>query len=192
MGTPVIIEIRSEEASQKLFDEVFDYFKYIDEKFSTYKDTSEITLINQNKIKEADWSHDMQEIFRLAKETKKISYGYFNIMNPKGMYDPSGIVKGWAIQNASNILKNHGIKNFYVEAGGDTQVYGKNEENTPWYIGIQNPFSEKREVVKAVYLSDNGIATSGTYVRGQHIYNPHHREKKIEDIVSLSVIGPNI
>lgn len=192
MGTPIIIEISNSEASQKLFDEAFDYFKYVDEKFSTYKNTSEIMKINRNEIKKEEWSHDMQEIFRLADEAKEKSNGYFDIMTPEGIYDPSGIVKGWAIQNASNILKSHGVKNFYVEAGGDIQAYGKNDENTPWFIGIQNPFNEKREVVKAVYLSDKGIATSGTYVRGQHIYNPHKKGEKIEDIVSLSVIGPNI
>ena len=36
------------------------------------------------------------------------------------------------------------------------------------------------------------MATSGTYVRGQHIYNPHEPTKLIQDIVSLSVIGPDI
>lgn len=192
MGTPIIIEIRDKEANQKLFDEVFDYFKYVDEKFSTYKSTSEITAINQNKIQKEDYSSDMQEIFKLAEETKNKTNGYFDIMTPGGICDPSGIVKGWSIQNASEILKQNGIENFYVEAGGDIQAYGKNDEDIPWIIGIQNPFNEKREVVKTVYLSDNGIATSGTYVRGQHIYNPHKKDYKIEDIVSLTVIGPNV
>ena len=37
-----------------------------------------------------------------------------------------------------------------------------------------------------------GIATSGSYVRGQHIYDPHAPERQIEDIVSLTVIGPDV
>jgi len=36
------------------------------------------------------------------------------------------------------------------------------------------------------------VATSGTYIRGQHIYNPFLPGKKIEDVKSLTVIGPNI
>lgn len=194
MGTPIIIEIRTKEATEELFEKVFAYFRYVDEKFSTYKDTSEITAINQKKIKSSDWSDDMKLIFKLAEETKHLTHGYFDIKTPSGIYDTSGLVKGWAIFNAANILKSCGVKNFYVEAGGDIQTFGKNEENKPWCIGIQNPFNEKREVVKKVYLRDNGIATSGTYVRGEHIYNPKSKDKKIHDsdLISLTVIGPNI
>jgi thiamine biosynthesis lipoprotein len=36
------------------------------------------------------------------------------------------------------------------------------------------------------------LATSGTYVRGQHIYDPLNPDQSLTDIVSLSVIGPNI
>lgn len=192
MGTPVIIEIINKEAKQKFFDEVFNYFKYVDEKFSTYKENSEITAINNKKIKEENMSKDMQLIFKLSEETKKLTNGYFDIITPKGKYDPSGIVKGWSIFNASKILKNYGIKNFCIEAGGDIETFGKNEKKEIWCIGIQNPFSEKREVIKKVYLSGKGIATSGSYVRGRHIYNPKDKYDNLEDIVSLTIIGPNI
>ena len=40
--------------------------------------------------------------------------------------------------------------------------------------------------------SGKGIATSGSYLRGQHIYNPHLPEKKLTEIVSFTVIGENI
>ena len=197
MGTPVIVEINNKEAKQEFFDEVFNYFKYVDEKFSTYKDTSEITAIN-NKIKEANlpaqagMSDDMKKVFELSEETKKMTDGYFDILTPDGSYDPSGLVKGWSIFNASEILKNHGVKNFTVEAGGDIQTSGKNEKGDTWCIGIQNPFSKKREIIKKIYISGEGIATSGNYVRGNHIYNPKDKNDTIKDIVSLTVIGPNI
>lgn len=192
MGTPVIVEIVDFESRNELFDEVFDYFTYVDKKFSTYKDDSEITAINKNMVMEENWSEDMKEIFRLSDETKKLTNGYFDIQTPNGSYDPSGLVKGWSIFNASNILKNRGVKNFYVEAGGDIETSGKNEKGEPWCIGIQNPFNEKREVVKKVYLQGVAMATSGSYVRGEHIYNPKNTKDLLKDIVSLSVIGPNI
>jgi thiamine biosynthesis lipoprotein len=37
-----------------------------------------------------------------------------------------------------------------------------------------------------------GIATSGTYRRGQHIYDPHNTGAPLAEIVSISVIGPNV
>lgn len=193
MGTPVIVEIRNEEARQEFFDEVFDYFKYVDQKFSTYKEDSEITAINNKKIEKENMSEDMKTVFKLSEETKRLTNGYFDIITPSGSYDTSGLVKGWAILNASNILKNRGIKNFYVEAGGDIQTHGRNEKEEPWCIGIQNPFNKKREVVKKVYLNNNkGIATSGSYVRGAHIYNPKDRNDELKEIVSLTIIGPNV
>jgi thiamine biosynthesis lipoprotein len=193
MGTPVIVEISEKEARQELFDEVFDYFKYVDQKFSTYKEDSEITKINKKQIKEKEMSEDMREVFELSEETKKLTNGYFDIVAPDGCYDTSGMVKGWSIWNASNILKKRGVKNFYVEAGGDIQTMGRNEKGEPWCIGIQNPFSKKREVIKKIFLpKDGGIATSGSYVRGAHIYNPKDKNDKLEEIVSITVIGPNI
>ncbi len=192
MGVPIIINIRDSEAKQEYFDEVFNYFTYVDEKFSTYKETSEITAINNRKIKIEDASDNMKLIFKLSEETKKLTNGYFDILGRDGKYDPSGIVKGWSIFNATNILRSRGVKNFTVEAGGDMEVSGKNDEDKLWCLGIQNPFSKKREIIKKVYLTNKGMATSGTYVRGQHIYNPKDKSVIINDIVSLTVIGPNI
>lgn len=192
MGTPVTIEIPDIEASQELFDEVFSYFRYVDDTFSTYKDTSEITALNEGRIKREDTSDDMKLVLKLSEETKKLTNGYFDIVTLRGIYDPSGLVKGWAIFNASQILKNHKVNNFYVEAGGDIQVSGKNADGKTWAIGIQNPFTKEKEIVKKLYLHDKGIATSGSYVRGQHIYNPVDKKDSIEDMLSLTVIGPNI
>src|SRR5258706_490587 len=78
-----------------------------------------------------------------------------------------------------------------VDAGGDIQVFGKNNEGRDWRVGIRNPFNMD-EIVKVLAVSDCGVATSGTYVRGQHIYNPKDSEETIPEIVSLTVIGPNI
>ncbi|MFZ2205015.1 MAG: FAD:protein FMN transferase [Minisyncoccia bacterium] len=195
MGMPVIIEIPDDSVVKEIFNLIFDYFSYIDEKFSLYKETSEITKINKGEIKEDEYSEDMKEVLKLSEETKKETGGFFDIMN-NGLCDPSGIVKGWAIHNASEILRRNKIKNFYVEAGGDIEVEGKNNDGKLWAIGIANPFDLK-QVVKVVYLENKGIATSGTYIRGQHIYNPKKFAEVVaevglpQDIVSLTVIGPN-
>ena len=189
MGMPVVLEIVDASASQASLDAVFDYFTYIDEQFSTYKSTSEITLFNEGSIKEDDLSDDMKTVLRLSEETKKLTDGFFDIVY-KGRRDPSGLVKGWAIHNAANMLRRNGFKNFYVEIGGDIEVEGNNGKGEKWSIGIRNPF-KREEVVKIVNLSGVGIATSGTAVRGSHIYDPKGKRSATE-IVSLTVIGPNI
>jgi len=150
-----------------------------------------VMQINRGEILVENSSLDMQEIFGLADQTKQETDGYFDIVNQFGIYDPSGIVKGWAIYEASKIIEQAGFDNYYVDAGGDIQVCGKNSEGKQWKIGIKNPFNQE-EIVKTVYLDNGGIATSGTYIRGQHIYNPRDKSEQITEIVSLSVIGPNV
>lgn len=189
---PIVVEIVDEAATKKIFEEIFAYFKYIDEKFSVFKNSSEITAINNSQLRENDYSHDMKIILALAEETKKITNGYFDIIRPDGKRDPSGLVKGWAIYGASKILEGRGFQNFYVDAGGDIQARGTNSFNEPWRVGIQNPFARETQIVRAIQIENRGVATSGTYIRGQHIYNPKKPGEPITDIVSLTVVGPNV
>ena len=190
MGMPVILEVIDSGVSGKIFEAVFDYLGYVDRKFSTYKHESEISLINRDELALEDSSDDMKTIFMLAEQTRRESDGYFEITRD-GIFDPSGIVKGWAIYHAADILRQAGIENYYVYAGGDIQASGKNDQGQEWRVGIENPFSPT-EIVKVVAIQNCGIATSGIYVRGNHIYNPKNRDHPITDIVSLTVIGPNI
>lgn len=190
MGMPVTIEVTDESATQALLDAAFDYFEYVDRTFSTYRDDSEISRINRRELSLADASPDMQTVFALAEQTRLDTDGYFNILHD-GIYDPSGVVKGWAIYNAAELLRRRGAQNFFVDAGGDVQVSGQNAEGESWRVGIRNPF-EPVEIVKAVSLTDCGIATSGTYVRGSHIYNPMDDDDPLAEIVSLTIIGPDV
>lgn len=189
MGMTVTVEIVDAGTTSEDLAIAFNYFDYVDQKFSPFKPESEVSQINRGKLSPKDYSHDMVEILRLAEKTKKASSGYFDISR-NGKIDPSGIVKGWAINNAAKLLKKSGFKNFFVDAGGDVQVSGRSSFKKPWTIGIENPFV-KNQIIKVISVKTEGVATSGTYLRGQHIYNPFSH-KKITDIVCLTVIGPNI
>lgn len=190
MGMPVMIEVIDPSVTESQIDEIYTYFEYIDQKFSTYKATSEITQINEGKLTLPEASKDMKTVFLLSDKTREETYGYFDILR-HGKYDPSGLVKGWAIYNAAQLLRKKGFRNFYVDAGGDIQVYGKNHEGQKWQIGIRNPFNID-EIVKVVSVTNRGVATSGTYIRGDHIYNPKSDDPLETDIMSLTVIGSNI
>lgn len=189
MGMPVTINVVDKNVTDEDINEVFSYFHYIDGKFSTYKNNSEISKINRGEIEEKDFSREMKKIFSLCKKTKEETNGFFDI-SKNGILDPSGIVKGYAINEGANILKNKGYKNIYVEIAGDIQVFGKDESGNDWKIGIQNPFN-LQEIVKVVNLSNKGIATSGNYLRGKHIYNPRGKIKG-DSFVSVSIIGSNV
>lgn len=190
MGMPITIEI-VDDVPPETMEIAYRYFDAIDRRFSTYKTDSEISAINRGDIGDCDASAEMCEVFAIAEMTRLETDGYFDIRRPDGKRDPSGIVKGWAIRNAARLLARQGAGNFYVEAGGDIQTAGRNGEGGPWIVGIRHPFQED-QIVKAVRIENCGIATSGSYVRGDHIYDPLHPEARLTDIVSLSVIGPDV
>jgi FAD:protein FMN transferase len=189
MGMPITVEVTDQNAAQRDLDDVFAYFAYVDDTFSTYKETSEISRLNRGELTEDECSQDVRTILALAEQTRRETDGYFDIRRD-GAFDPSGIVKGWAVQNAADLLAECGFRDFYVDAGGDIQVSGTRQGN-PWRAGIRNPF-DRREIVKVLALRDCGVATSGTAVRGQHIYNPHKPGEPIHDVISLTVVGPNV
>lgn len=189
MAMPVKIELRIENEelrdqnkTEEDINEVFEYLRWVDETFSPFKENSEVSKYNRGK----KYSDDLKKILKLCEETKKLTGGYFDIIRPDGKMDPSGLVKGWAIWNAAKILKKAGYKKYFVEVAGDTEISGG-----PWKWGITNPFN-KKEIIKVLNLSNCGIATSGTYERGQHIWNSITKKAEITDIVSLTVIGPNV
>ena len=189
MGMPVIIEIVG--GTYEALAAVFDYFSAVDARFSTYKPESEIMKVNRGELKESEQSDEMRQIFALAEQTKKETAGYFSIRSPDGSTDPSGLVKGWAIRNAARLVEELGYANYFIDVGGDIQSRGTNGNGKTWTVGIRNPFN-RAEIVKVLSPRGRGIATSGTYIRGQHIYNPHEPAHRIDDIVSLTVIGPDI
>ncbi len=187
MGMPITIEVVG--ADYDDLKRVFAYFRQVDARYSTYKSDSEISRINRG-LPASEWGAEMKHVLALCDETMRQTHGYFDI-NKQGRLDPSGLVKGWAIQRAAKVLRGHGYQHFYIEAGGDIQTFGDSAAGTPWRVGIRNPF-DTSQVVKVVALQGEAIATSGTYIRGEHIYNPLADFQPPAGIASLSVIGPNI
>jgi thiamine biosynthesis lipoprotein len=190
MGMPIEIEVVGTGVEQ-IMEDAFSYLVSVDERFSTYKDGSEISRINRGEIREAAVSTEMKEVFALAEKTKRETRGYFDIRRPDGRLDPSGIVKGWAIRNTAELIHRAGHNNFFVNAGGDIASSGKNEQGEEWSVGIRNPF-DASQIVKVIYPRGSGIATSGSYIRGAHIYNPHNAEEEIKGVVSVTIVARDV
>src|SRR5690242_19350882 len=95
MGMPITLEVAEQAVTQEDMERVFAYFVSVDERFSTFKDTSEISRINRGELLPAQYSEDMQTILTLSEQTRQETNGHFDIHHD-GMIDPSGIVKGWA------------------------------------------------------------------------------------------------
>ncbi|MBV1706279.1 MAG: FAD:protein FMN transferase [Hyphomicrobiales bacterium] len=189
MGMPVTLALAGGPAG--LIDEVFGWFTAVDQRFSLYRTDSEISALNAGRLPRAEISRDMREVLEWADRTRRETDGYFDIRRADGTLDPSGIVKGWAVLKAARLIEAAGVEDYFVDGGGDIQTGGKNADGLDWAIGIRHPFEEDA-IVKALNLAGRGIATSGNYARGDHIYNPHSYASKVDEIVSLSVIASDV
>lgn len=187
MGMPIHVEVVDGDEAD--IEAVFELFTAVDARYSTYKPDSEVSRYNDG-LPLSECSDEFKHILELCEETKQATQGFFDVWHD-GKLDPSGLVKGWAIQQAAEMLHDRGIDNFYLEAGGDIQVSGQNTKHQPWSVGVRNPF-QTDQLVKVLAVTTEGVATSGTYLRGQHIYNPHQPDAKLETVASLTVIGPNV
>ncbi len=190
MGMPVTVGIVDEWATEDAVDSIAAFFAQVNQQFSTYLPTSEVSRLNAGVLSRAEMSADLREVLRLSEETRVLSNGYFDIARGNAI-DPSGIVKGWAIQRAADMLHDRGFVDFFVDAGGDIQTSGVNQQGSPWRVGIRNPF-DRDEVVKVLAISNCGVATSGTAIRGAHIIDPLHNSPIENPLVSLTIVAPAI
>ena len=189
MGMPCRINIVHADGDLSPINLVLNYFREIDDRFSPFRDSSEVSRINRGELAPEHLSEEMRHILKLGEQTERETGGYFSLRY-QGRLDPCGLVKGYAINRAAELLRGLGFADFFIDLGGDVQVHGRNDRGTRWSAGIQNPFNPN-EIVKVLQVTDCGVATSGNYLRGQHIYNPVQR-RWADDIASLTVIGPNV
>jgi len=192
MGMPITIEVVHDDSAAALraMGGAFDWFRSVDRTFSTYKDDSEISRMNRGELPRAAASLTVREVLRACEQMRERTNGFFDMRRPDGLLDPSGYVKGWSIEQAAVRLAGAGMRNYCVEAGGDLQTAGVNADGGPWRVGVRNPLAPD-EMVKVLYVSDAAVATSGTYERGEHIYDPH-TGRPAAHLASVTVVGPGI
>ena len=92
----------------------------------------------------------------------------------------------------AQILLDAGCENIQVNATGDLTLRGEVVEKEiagPWKIGVVNP-DNRQEVLRIFEIFDGAIATSGTYERGAHIFDPHTGTIAI-GAKSATVLGPD-
>lgn len=193
-GTIVFVEClgKSESNLKQGIEACRNYFEFVDEVFSTYKDNSEVSRLRRGEIEISDSRAELQEVWELCAVAKEITEGSFDPWCVEGGFDPSGYVKGWASDKAIAILKKHGATSIQINAAGDLSLAGGNivdGELGPWKIGIRHP-EKAHTVVKVFDIWDGAVATSGTYERGAHIKDPHTGLIAI-GARSASVLGPD-
>ena len=109
---------------------------------------------------------------------------------PGGHLDPSGYVKGWAVEEAAWLLDAAGARDYLLNAGGDVIARGEASPGRPWRIGIRHPDQVDR-LAAVLEVRDRAVATSGTYERGEHLVDPR-TGLPARGLRSLTVVGPRL
>jgi FAD:protein FMN transferase len=192
MGTVVSIEVRDAGVDPGALDEALAHLRDVETRFSTYRDDSEVSRLARGELSEAGCSADVRLVLALCENLRKTSDGYFDIRRAgrDGGFDPSGLVKGWSIEAAGEILDRAGARNFSINAGGDVIVRGEPEPGRPWRVGIRHPDHADR-LAAVLEVRDAAVATSGAYERGFHIRDPH-TGRPPRGLCSVTVVGPSL
>jgi thiamine biosynthesis lipoprotein len=107
-----------------------------------------------------------------------------------------GIAKGYTVEQGVRLLRQRGIRNAIVTAGGDSRLLG-DRRGQPWMVGVRDPRKEDAVVV-SIPLVDEAISTSGDYERYfeedgkryHHIIQPATGEPA-NGVHSATIVGPD-
>lgn len=189
MGTAISVEIVGFADADALAERAFDWFHEVDARFSTFKPDSEVCRLDRGELRIESASADMRTVLDACAGMRAETDGYFDAY-ATGHLDPSGYVKGWSVQVASDRLLAAGAVDHTINAGGDIRVRGAGPDGEPWRIGVRHPWQADK-VAWVLTGTDLAIATSGTYERGLHVIDPF-TGKPVSHLRSVTVSGPDL
>lgn len=195
MGMAISIDIRPPIPPVAALDAVIDWWRQVDETYSTYRFDSDISRLGRAEIGLEDLPAEVGLVLRRCVELTELTGGAFDafaVPAPNGTtLDPSGLVKGWSVERAAALLEGHGATNFCINAGGDIVLRGLPAMGENWRIGIRHPEHADRQATVLRLAGPKAVATSATYERGAHIIDPRTGSPTTE-LASVTVIGPDL
>jgi thiamine biosynthesis lipoprotein len=192
MGTVVSFDLRGDEPPAGSLDRAVAWLHEVDERFSPYRPDSEVSRLADGTLSEPEAHPDVRSVLAMCEALRVDSDGAFDARrwSTDSRLDPSGLVKGWAIQRAADELDAAGVRDFAINAGGDVVTRGEPEAGRAWRVGVRHPRQPDR-VAAVLGISDLAVATSATYERGAHIRDPRTGEAT-GGLQSLTVVGPSL
>lgn len=197
MGMPVSVALRgrlvgtpeADAAWQKVVSELQE----VDRVFSTYRPDSYISRLGRGEIDLDQCPGEVAEVLAIGTEAAHRSDGAFSIMLPTTdgpRLDPSGVVKGWAVERASRFLDRLDATDFCLSAGGDMVCRAAVPGTSPWRVGIEDPRNPQR-IIGVVPVRTGGVATSGAAHRGPHIVDAR-TGRTPPGIASVTVVADSL
>lgn len=189
MGTLFSIDVRAPGVDHVAVNDVVTWLHWVDATFSTYRTDSQISRLGRGAITLTECAPEVTEVLERCAELGVETNGYFDCQ-AGGWLDPSGYVRGWAIERAGDLLIKAGSENHCINGGGDVQCLGAPSDGNDWQIGIADPV-RPGEVIATISGSTLAIATSSTAERGRHITDPHTGVRPAV-FAGITVVGPTL
>jgi len=178
MGMPISVRLRGPglhtPAVQSCVDGAFTWLRRVDAVFSTYRADSDLSRNRRGELPLSACDPLVPDVLELCAQAAAATEGWFDpqVMTSRGRaLDPTGIVKGWAVQRAGELLSGLKEHDHYLNAAGDITMIVRDHAAKPWRLGVADPHVPAA-LVDVVAWRNGGMATSGTAARGGHVYNP--------------------
>ncbi|MFI9820239.1 FAD:protein FMN transferase [Streptomyces sp. NPDC052013] len=195
MGTVFSFDVRGGEpaAVRTALEEAVAGLHRVDEVFSTYREDSQVSRLARGELTVGECDPEVAEVLELADEAERVSDGWFS-PRYRGRLDPTGIVKGWAVERAARLIAAAGPVGVSVNGGGDVQLLGTPGAHRPWRVGVADPLRPGglAAVVSSAGTEELAVATSGTAERGAHIVDPRTGRSAVTDLVAVTVVAPSL
>ena len=119
------------------------------------------------------------------------------LKNPNMLIDLGGIAKGYTADEISEVLTENNVHSAIIDLGGNVYTHGRKVNGEDWNVGIQNPISERGDILGTIKVNNKSIVTSGTYerfiekdgVKYHHILNPKTGYPYDNNISGISIIS---
>jgi thiamine biosynthesis lipoprotein len=198
MGMPISLALRGrhadDAAARAAWAAVLDELREVDRVFSTYRADSPVSRLGRGEIGLEDCPPEVAEVLALGATAERDSGGAFSVRLPgpdgREVLDPSGVVKGWAVERAAVHLRALEGTDFCLSAGGDLTCRTLDRAGPPWRIGVEHP-ADPGQVVAVVPVRTGAVATSGTAHRGQHLVDAR-TGRPPSGVASVTVIAGSL
>jgi len=184
--------------AEELIEDVLAWFRRVDDLFSTWRADTEISRIGRGELEIARSSIEVREVLEVCERMRRETDDAFDIsmvgrdderLPGLAPFDPSGFVKGWAVERAAERFAAAGVSRFCINAGGDVVVRSPIDAE-PWRIGIQHPW-ERGKVAEVVVVKCGAVATSGCTERGDHVIDPR-TGRPARGLISATVVAADL
>lgn len=166
-----------------------DVLHRADAVFSTWDPRSPVSRLRRGESSLAAMPGEVHEVLELCRIATERSGGWFDPWAMPGGVDPTGLVKGWAVERALEVLVARGVESALVNAGGDLVAAGRPAPGAPWRAGVRHPW--RADALACVVRLERAVATSGSYERGPHLVNPR-TGRPSSSAASATVAGPSL